>query len=474
MVSSVAWSAAAKWSAQVASWASTIVVARLLSASDYGIMGMAAVFLGVVALLSEMGVGSSVLILRDLTREQIAQLNTLALLMGVGGYLLTLLAAEPLGALFNSADLPAVLRVLGLTFIIGSFRSVPLALLQRQLRFKRTAAIDAISNVASAGTVVTLALLDFGYWALAIGQMMTMVASSIMLLKSCPHPFARPRWESLRRAMTFSNRVIVGRLSWYTYSNADFFVAGRVLGATGLGIYSFGWSLTNMALDKVGTLINAVTPAFFSAVQQDSTGIRRMLLGVTEVLALIVIPATVGAALVARDLIPVVFGAKWAGAIPVVQLLALYGVLRAVSPVLSNVLLNAGQERFLMWTSVANAVCFPVAFLVGASYGPVGIAAAWSLLYPLSMFVMYWRIFQLRIVTPREYLGAVVPAFQATLVMLVLVLLVQRMALAEAPAAVRLTVAVLAGITAYALALWVGHRDRCMRVVRLVRQRRTR
>lgn len=471
-VSSVAWAAAAKWSAQIATWASTIVVARLLSASDYGIMGMAAVFMGIVAMLSEMGVGTSVLVLRELSDDQIAQLNSFALCMGAGAFLITLLAAAPLGGFFHNPALPNVLRVLGLTFIISGFRSVPLAMLQRELRFKRLALIEALASLAAATTAISLAIMGFGYWALALSQLAMMSASALLLLRSRPHRFQWPRWSSVRRAMTFSNRVVGGRLGWYVYSNADFFVAGRVLGTAALGVYSFGWNLTSVALDKVGTLVNAVTPAFFSAMQRDANAMGRMLLGVTEVIALVVFPATVGAALVAPDLVPVVFGDKWVGAVPVVQLLAIYGVLRTLRPVQNNALINVGEERFLMWTSIVSAVVFPAAFLAAARYGPTGIAAVWTILYPLSMAVGYWKLFDKGIVTPREYLRSVLPALTATAVMIVVVLVARQFVLADAPRVLRLVLAVLVGAASYSLTLWVGFRDRMRRFIRLVRESR--
>lgn len=474
LVRSVAWAAAAKWSAQVATWASTIVVARLLSASDYGVMGMAAVFMGVVAMLSEMGVGSSVLILRDLTEDQVAQLNTLALYMGLGAFFITLLAAVPLGDFFHNPALPNVLRVLGLTFIISSLRSVPLAMLQRDLRFKRLALIEAVANLAAAISAIVFAILGFAYWALVLSQLAMMVTSALLLLQSRSHPFALPRWKSINRALTFSNRVVGGRIGWYIYSNSDFFVAGRVLGTAALGVYSFGWNLTSVALDKVGTLVNSVTPAFFSAMQRDKAAQRRTLLGVTEVVALLVFPATIGAALVAPDLVPVVFGEKWLGAVPVIQLLAIYGVLRTLRPVQNNVLINIGEERFLMWISIVSAVVFPVAFFAAARYGPTGIAAVWTALYPISMAVGYYKLFSVGIVTPREYLRSVMPALTATLIMIVAVMAVQRWFGADMVRPVRLVVCVLVGMVSYSLTLWFGFRDRMSRFVRMARESRRR
>lgn len=467
--SSVAWAAIAKWSAQLATWAATIVLARLLTPNDYGILGMAAVFLGVVAILSEMGVGTSVLVLRDLTDEQIGQLNSLSLIMGLVGCAATIAAAVPLGHFFRSPELPKVLRVLSLTFLISGFRSVPLALLQRELRFRRIAALEATASVLAAASAVALAVAGGGYWALVLSQMVMVFTGTALLAWSRPQPIARLRWSVIGSATKFSNRVLVGRLSWYVYSNADFFVAGRMLGSVALGIYSFGWQLTSVALDRVATLINAVTPAYFSALQKDPAGLRRMLLGVTELLTMIIFPATTGIALVAPDLIPLVFGDKWLPSVPVIQLLAGYGLLRTMRPVLNNVLMNAGEARFLMWVGVGSAIAFPLAFLAAVPYGPTGIAAAWLLLYPVSMAVAYYRIFSIGIVTPRDYIHAVRPAIQATAVMALTVYAVRRWLLSDVSQPLRLAVAVVVGAMVYVAVFWVLHRDRIERLLRVVK-----
>lgn len=470
-VSSVAWSAVAKWSAQLAVWASTIALARLLTPADYGILGMAAVFLGIVALLSELGVGTAVLMLRELTDEQVAQLNSIALLMGVVGFGATLLAAEPLGRVFRNEALPDVLRVLGVTFVISAFRSVPLALLQRELRFRRIALMDAIAAVVAAVAAVSLGVAGAGYWALVGSQVVMIGTATALTVHSRPHRFGRPRWSVVGEATTFGNRVLVGRFSWYVYSNADFFIAGRMLGAGALGVYAFGWQLTSVALDRVGTLVNAVTPAFFAAMQKDAAGLRRMLLGVTEVLTLVVFPATTGAALVAPDLVPLVFGDQWIPAVPVIQLLAGYGLLRTMRPVLNNVLMTCGEARFLMWVGVGSAIAFPLAFYLAVPYGPAGIAAAWLVLYPLSMAIAYQRVFARGIVSPRAYLRAVLPASHGTLFMTLAVLAAQTWMLAGAQPVIRLVAAIVVGIGAYLLTLWLFHRDRLARVVQLARRR---
>src|SRR5260370_41786796 len=106
LVRGLAWTVGVKWAAQLIAWASTLIVARLLTPDDYGLVGMATVLLGLANLISEFGVGTTVITLRDLSEHEIAQLNGFAILLGQAAFVLSCLAAVPLGIFFKSPRLP--------------------------------------------------------------------------------------------------------------------------------------------------------------------------------------------------------------------------------------------------------------------------------------------------------------------------------------------------------------------------------
>jgi PST family polysaccharide transporter len=129
---------------QAAAWASTLVVARLLSPDDYGVMGLASLFLGLIEPVTELGIGIAVATRKDLTEPQTRERNSVAAIMGVCGLLSICLSAPLAGSFFHDVRLPAVLMVLSITFLLSSFRSVPWGLLQRDLQFKRLAIYNGL------------------------------------------------------------------------------------------------------------------------------------------------------------------------------------------------------------------------------------------------------------------------------------------------------------------------------------------
>src|SRR5689334_16063176 len=154
----IAWSGGVKLLTQIVAWTSTLVVARLLSPEDYGLIGMAAVYLYLVQLLSELGIGTAVVTLRALTQHQLEQINTLSVLAGISGFMISVAAARPLAQFFESPHLAGVVLAMSTTFIINSFRVVPSALLQRSLNFRRLALIDGAQGIGLAAVNVALAM----------------------------------------------------------------------------------------------------------------------------------------------------------------------------------------------------------------------------------------------------------------------------------------------------------------------------
>src|SRR4051794_18182302 len=166
LVRGLAWTGGVKWSAQVFAWASTLIVARLLTPDDYGLVGMATVYLGLVTMISEFGVGTTVLTLRELPESEVAQLNGFSILLGLFGFALSCLAAVPVGLFFKSPRLPMVIVAMSTTFIITSFQSVPAALLQRDLKFKLMSLIDGTKTFILAVATVLFAWGGLRYWTL--------------------------------------------------------------------------------------------------------------------------------------------------------------------------------------------------------------------------------------------------------------------------------------------------------------------
>ena len=469
MARAVAWNAAARWGSQVISWSSTILVARLLTPYDYGVMGMAGLYLNLAMLISQTGIGDAVIALRDLNSRQIAELNTVSLFIGAALAALSCAVAFPFAHFFSSPPLAAIVIIASITYLISAFPVVPRALLQRELRFKLLASIETARALFQTLAIVLFAWLKFRYWSLLIGYIIGCATTAILTCYFKRHEFAFPRFTQLRRELKFTRHVMLSGIAWYSYDNSDFGVAGRVLGSNALGNYSVAWTISSAPIEKIGNLVTGVTPAFFSAIQTDKAELRRYVLRLTEILSFATVPASIGLALAADYLVPVLLGPKWMGVIGPLRWLGLLVAARSVGTILPKLLTSIGDARFVMWVTVGAAILMPIAFLGGSHWGPEGIAAAWVIGYPVIAAPLYYRVFQKTGMRLREYVSAISPALTASLIMAVVVLLIRFALPKTASHVVTLSLIVISGGLSYIAALFALHRQRVTQVLRSAR-----
>jgi O-antigen/teichoic acid export membrane protein len=319
------------------------------------------------------------------------------------------------------------------------------------MRFRSLALADGVEAVLRTLTALTLAALGFRYWALVLAGVVGRLASTVALAAICHRRLAMPSpWQSIAVPVRFGAHVVAGGLAWYAYTNADIIVVGRCLGVDSLGLYTLAWSLASVPLERIFELIGRVTPALFSAVQQDVEALQRYLFRFTEVIALFTFPAGVGLALVAPEAVSLVLGPRWEAAVGPLQFMAVAAALRSVAPLLNQILVAKGRPDLTMWGTIWIVAILSPLFYVGSRWGVSGVAAVWVLGYPIVTCAFPLRytlsLSKLRL---GAYLRALWLPARATAVMSAAVLLTNRLTLPYATVT-RLTAAVGVGVLAYA------------------------
>ena len=459
LAESMAWVLAVRWSSQGISWVSTVVLARLLSPGEFGLVGMAAVVLSLITMLTEFGLGTAIVTRKDVGRPILRQLATTSLIFGTVGYCVASALAYPLGLFFHQANLPPVVLVLAVTFVASSFQIVPNSVLQSEFQFRTIAVISGMRSLVQAVITVVLALLGWSYWALVVGSVTGAAAAAATTMAVRPIGFARPRIPEVRPVLQLAGRIVVGRLSWFIYSNADFIVVGRRLGESALGAYTFAWTMSSVAVEKITAAIGSVTPAFLAARQTDVAELRRLFLSMTRGLALVAVPACVGISLVGADLVHVVFGSQWDAAITPLRLLALYASVRCITPIAAQVLIVTGDAGYAARNGTILAVALPTGFWIGSHYGGVvGVAAAWLAIHPFIVLWLYRRLSYRLDLALADYYRCLWPVVAATGAMAVVVTLFGH-AVAGWSTVLRLVASVTIGAAVYGAWLWFGYRE---------------
>jgi len=460
LLRSVAWNAMADWVSQIFSWLSFLIVIRLLTPADFGIVNMALVLLPFLQYIATFGIGRSIITLRNLTEEQLAQLNSVGLLLGITGFALAAALAKPFAMFFKTPALAPVVVVICIALIPNGMQTVSVGLLTRDLRFRTLSLLIGASAVVSAAFTLLFAWLGWKYWALVLGNLLATILRSAFVLRTRPQKYAIPHMASIREPLQFGGHVIVSMIALNCYQRLDNLTAGRVLGQAALGLYGMAWTLANVPLEKVTSLVTTVIPSYLAQLKDDPTALRRYLRNLTEGVALASFPATVGLGLVARELVPLALGRKSVGMIPPLEVLSVYAAFRSIVALLPKLLTAVGNPRFVMWNDLAALVILPTSFYLGSRWGIVGIAWGWVVAYPIVAASLYRKTFITIGMKTRDYIRALRPALDATIVMAGVVLLFKHAIPASQPLPLRLAFEIVAGIISYLGTLLLMHRQR--------------
>lgn len=472
LVKGIAWTSLVTWLSQILSWASTLVVVHYLAPSDYGLIGMALLYLGFAQMASELGVGAAVVQFHKLTDDQLRQFNSVSIIAGLACVLVSFAAATPLGHFFREPRLPMIILVMSSNFVVSAFKVVPQGLMERQLQFRKLALFEGTKSILAATANLTMAMHGFGYWTLAIGPLIGSAVYAVLVVSQHPVGFRVPRLAAIREPFAFSSHMLVSRFAWYGFSNADFAVISKTLGSTALGAYTIGWTLSGMAVEKITALVGRVTPAFFSAVQSDIAALRRYLLLVTEGLALVTFPVCIGLALIAKDVVLLAMGERWTPAIAPMQLLAIVATFRSIQPLIPQVLVALRQSRRNMNNTLLTVLVLPLGFYIASRWGIGGVALTWLIMYPLLAAPLFVRTFRMIELPVRTYIDSLWAATSSCAVMAGSVTLVGA-AFPNGPSYLSLLTKILVGGAVYAASVLVLHRQRVLVLRDLLRLLRT-
>jgi PST family polysaccharide transporter len=469
--SGVVRQAGARWFAQILSWASTIVVARLLTSEDYGLVAMAVVYLNVAAMVAELGLGATIVARQELTDHHIDQLYSLAGLVGGVIFLLTWSVAPALAGFFGEPRLRDVVRVMALGTLLTALATVPLARARRDLDYRLVSRVELLGAVTTTATVLGLALLGARFWSLVFGNVIGSGVMVVALRLASPARFARPCLAQLGATLKYSRHITTQQLAYFACVYSDSLVIGRFIGAAPLGLYRFAAQIVSLPSEKIVNVIGSVTLPYFGKLSTDLQAMRGFFLTISELLATAVIPVLVGMALVANDFVPLVFGIQWAPSIPLIQVTTVGAIIQVLSVLVGQVLTVTNQARLASRYTLLSLVILPMTYLLGIAVSPqlFTIALIWSLAQPCMNLLAFRQVLRTLGVSATEYLGALVPACAGTAIMAIAVLGMQRVMQPDASAINRLIGSVATGGLAYGSVHWGIFRRRNAALLQLFR-----
>ncbi|HVE90590.1 MAG TPA: lipopolysaccharide biosynthesis protein, partial [Burkholderiaceae bacterium] len=436
---------------------STVILARLLLPADFGLVAMAMSIIGLIELATAFSFEIALIQKANPARVHYDTAFTLNILLATGGAVLTLGLAHPAAAFYDEPRLVPVMLAIGAAWLISGFENVGTVNFRRNMDFRREFRFLAYKRVISFGVAIAAAVTLRSYWALVIGMVTGRVAG--VILGYLLEPF-RPRLSlaASRQLFSFSGWMLVTNIAGAVVSKIPQFFVGRMFGAQTLGAYTVGAEIAQLAHTELVAPINRAMIPGYSRLADDLDAFRLTCIDSAGAILLLVLPASVGMAILAGPIVRVLLGEQWSEAVPVIQVLAFSG---AVNAIVSNnhaayVALGRPQlSAFILLSRVA--VLIPLLFLLSTQLGLLGIVYAEFAAAAASLLVSYPMLFrQLRI----PVLGYVRALWRPTLASAIMGFLVYGVLQLFAPhysvaTAVRdLVTGVVVGVLTYGLMLW--------------------
>ena len=454
-MSGLRWVTASRAIAQLFTWASTFVVIRLLSPTEFGLASLAGLFASFLLMLNELGF--SVALVQRQTRDPETLTHAFGALLAIGLLMmLGLMAVAPvLGALVKEPRVVPLLRFISLQFVAMAFGVIPQARLSMDMRFKEISITSVSASLAGAAMTLISALKGAGAWSLIIGIVGMSFVRSIMLNVYSPWiVIPKLKLAKIRDFAGFSGLVVLERTLWYWYMQIDSLVVARVLGAGELGIYSVARQLTNIPLERAMVIVNSVTLPAYSLVKHDLEQVGRGYLKVLRVGAGYAFPVFWGLAAVSEPTVRLLIGAKWIAAVPVIQILCISMPLRMLNSFTSAAAQAVARQDVNIKSLLIAIVVIPAGVAIGSRWGMRGVAAAWAVGFPVVYFFNAMFLREALTLQLRRMIDTVRPAGIAAGIMLLVLELMSRAFLDSLAPAAHLAIAVPTGALLFATALW--------------------
>jgi O-antigen/teichoic acid export membrane protein len=456
--SAVAWRWGSQVIGQVITWTTTIMVVRMLDPHDYGLFAMSQAVLVALNFLNGYSFATSLIQAKEITERRIGQVFGLLILSNLVLALAQVLLA-PLAARYYGQPVVAdMLRVQALVFLTTPFIALPSALLARRIEFRSQALITLVCSVIGAGTALGLAWLGHGVWALVLAPISMFVCRAIGLTAAA-RLLVRPVFDfrGAGDVIGFGSALTLCQLFWIVQSQADIFIAGSRFSPHDLGLYSEALFLTLIFTGRFLPPLNEVAFPAYAELAKAGQPLGPAFLKSARLTLLLTAPLYVGLSLSAGPLVTTLFGPKWLAMIPIVAGLALAMPAMALQIVCSPATNALGRPRIYVLSSATGALLMPCAYLIGVTFGTMGLVHAWQIAAPALLAATLALTLPAIGVRLGEFGKALWPVLAATGVMAAAVLLADRVIGSPAPL-LHLALLVAMGGASYLGALWFGWR----------------
>ncbi|MBO6030445.1 MAG: lipopolysaccharide biosynthesis protein [Prevotella sp.] len=399
VISSMLWKLMERFSSQLVSFVISIILARLLLPSDYGIIALIIVFINLATVIIDGGLNTALIQKKNADQTDFSTIFWFCLLVACLLYLLLFFCAPLIADFYDKSILIPLLRVLSLCLFFNSFNSIQRAYVSRNMMFRKLFYVNGIALIISGVTGIVMAISNLGVWALVGQTLISSVACCILMwftVKWRPTiVFSKERFKTL---FDFGWKLFCTNMIISLYENIRSLVIGKVYQPSTLAYFDRGKSLPHLVMSNVTTSINSVLLPTFAIEQDNTVRVKQMMRRSVQVSYLFVCPLLIGFIFTAKEIVLVLLTEKWLPCVPFIQIFCIAYLLMPIQSINITAIQSLGRSdvtlKLEVIKKIIEAIVLVVSFLINV------YAVAWGIvvynficifinLFPLKKMVNY-------------------------------------------------------------------------------------
>ena len=399
IVSGLGWQLTGNLLSQAFSFVVPLILARLIAPSEYGVVALMTIFLSLSQTLIDGGFGNALVQKKELTQTDICSIFYFSIVMGSVLYLLLFFTSPIIAHFYSQPILKWLLRVSSLNLVLFSILTVPNALFQRRMQFRKYTLIHLVCTIISGSISMVLAWRGLGVWALVLPSVFAQILLTILLCFHIDwHPTLNFSWRALGQMFKFGGKLLSANLINAFFTNIYGLLIGRFFKPEDLAFYNRGNSLPGMITSSLRSTIGKVFFPAWAKLQDERDKLRESLRQAIRVYCFVLFPCLTILMVCGSSVIEFLIGARW---LPAVPYLWIFTAVQAFEPLMylnMQAFIAIGASGLYLKLELIKKICLILGLFLGFRFGPIGLAIASGIvLAPISLILNTWpnkKLFQ--------------------------------------------------------------------------------
>ena len=365
-----------------------VILARLLNASDYGILGIISVFIAISQTLIDAGFSNALIQKKECNKEDYSTVFWINISIALLVFLILYIAAPWVSLFYESEVLMAILRVMGLSMVIQSLYTVHKVKLTKDLKFKTLAYIAFLSSILSGFIAIICAYMGWGVWALATQTILAILMQGVFIVYfSHWKPLLLFSKDSFKQLFNFGSKLLVSNLLYTVFNNIYNLVIGKVFQPVTLGYFTRADGYAKLVPNNVSGILQNIMLPVLSKQQDDDEGLKRIYTKFVKLTSFFIYPMSLLFCVLAKPMIILMLTDKWANTIPFLQVLCIASLFDHLISINNNYLMVKGKSDYILRLSASSKVFLILVLVASFRFGIIAVAWSKFVYYIITFFI---------------------------------------------------------------------------------------